>query len=137
MKKITNGQSVIWNDPDGKTSGKYRILNTYTERNKDITEDDIMEFDDRVLLIGNGSSEAEVYAQELDIIETKVIFRKFRKGGDVLALFPEHTDRRKFTVSSYAHLGQHCDVDYDAIISATVPAKEKDYAELLSELKSI
>lgn len=69
MKQFTKGQLVFWNDPADETSGKYKVLDPYAERNEDVTEEDIAEFDDRVILIGSGYSEAEVYAQELDIIK--------------------------------------------------------------------
>lgn len=68
---------------------------------------------------------------------TKVVFRKWRKEGDIIALFPEQTDPKKLTVGSYMHVGQHSDADYNAIISETVPASETEYADLLSELKRI
>lgn len=66
---------------------------------------------------------------------TKVVFRKFKQGGDIIALFPEQANR--LMVGSYMHVGQHADADYDGVISATTPAKESEYAELLAELKSI
>ncbi len=69
--------------------------------------------------------------------ETKVIFRKWLKDGDIIALFPEQTNRENTSVSSYMHLGQHSDADYAGVISATVPANPEEYAELLSELKFI
>lgn len=66
---------------------------------------------------------------------TKVVFRKFKQGGDIIALFPEQVNR--LMVGSYMHLGQHSDADYDGVISKTTPAKESEYADLLAELKSI
>lgn len=137
MRQLMKGQSVFWNDPAGETSGKYKILDVYAERNEDITEEDIAEFDSRMILIGNGTSEAEVYAAELDVNQTKVIFRKWCKDGNIIALFPVQTNLTKQTVGSYMHLGQHSDADYPGIISATVPAKPEEYTELLSELKFI
>lgn len=66
---------------------------------------------------------------------TKVVFRKFKQGGDIIALFPKQVNR--LMVGSYMHVGQHSDADYAGVIAATTPAKESDYAELLTELKSI
>ena len=41
-------------------------------------------------------------------MKTKVIFRTFRKGGDVIAYFPEiPADRCPSHCMSYAHCGQH------------------------------
>lgn len=137
MRKFTKGQPVYWNDPAGETSGKYNVLDPYNDRNKEVTEEDIAEFDDRMILIGNDYSEAQVYAQELDIIETKVVFRKFKQGDDIIALFPEQINRTNMMVGSYMHVGQHSDADYTGVIGATIPAKESEYADLLAELKSI
>lgn len=66
---------------------------------------------------------------------TKVIFRKFKQGGDIIALFPEQTNR--LMVGSYMHVGQHSDADYTRVIAVTTPASESEYAGLLAELKSI
>ena len=69
MRKFKEKQAVYWNDPAGETSGVYEVLDTNEEYNAGITEAEILEFDSRVLLIGNGVSEAEVYAEELAIID--------------------------------------------------------------------
>ena len=67
----------------------------------------------------------------------KVIFRKFKQGGDIIALFPEQGNKKNLMVGSYMRVGQHSDADYIGEIAATTPAKESEYAELLAELKSI
>lgn len=69
--------------------------------------------------------------------QTKVIFRKWKDNEDIIALFPEDTDRRKLTVNSYEHLGQHAAADYDGVIALTTLAKEAEYKDLLAELRSI
>lgn len=66
---------------------------------------------------------------------TKVVFRKFKQGGDIIALFPEQTSR--LMVGSYMHVGQHSNADYNGVIAATTPATESEYVDLLAELKSI
>ena len=68
MRKFKVGQRVCWNDPADETSGEYTVLDPMDERNKDYTEADVEDFDDRMILIGNGSSEAEVNAEELEIL---------------------------------------------------------------------
>lgn len=68
MRKFKVGQKVYWNDPAGETSGEYTVLDPLDERNKDTTEEDIENFDYRMILIGNGASEAEVNAEELEIL---------------------------------------------------------------------
>lgn len=66
---------------------------------------------------------------------TKVIFRKFKTGGDVIAIFPEIQDGYG-TVLSYQHIGQHgaCCINFS---SFTVPANGTEIRPLLKELKSI
>lgn len=68
---------------------------------------------------------------------TKVIFRKYRKGGDILALFPEvPADNRGHYCQSYEHVGQHGAADYYGCIhKLTVPAKPVEYADLMAELE--
>ncbi len=67
---------------------------------------------------------------------TKVIFRKF-SDGSIIALFPELTDNKKYTVSSYMHVGQHSDADYQNVISQTKLATENEYQVLKNELESL
>lgn len=69
--------------------------------------------------------------------KTKVIFRKWKDNGQIIALFPDNSDQRKSTVSSYEHFGQHADADYDGIVTLTTLAKEAEYKDLLAELKNI
>ena len=71
---IKKGASVKWNDPAGQTSGIYQVYEIRSEE-ENITEDDI-------ILIGNGCSEAEVYAHELDEIpEDKIVAFHIGRGG--------------------------------------------------------
>lgn len=68
---------------------------------------------------------------------TKVVFRRW-KEGDVIALFPdEQWSQHGYMTTSYIHVGQHGDADYAGVIAATRPAREHEYQDLLSELKSI
>lgn len=68
---------------------------------------------------------------------TKVIFRVFKKGGDVLALFPEEPCDNKGGVMSYQRLGQHSGADYAHCIQATRPATPEEYAPLQKELEGL
>lgn len=72
--------------------------------------------------------------------ETLVIFRKFRDGGDVIALFPEMKENDGLC-NSYQHIGQHGAADYGGLVSAqdrtTAPATPEEYADLLEELEAI
>lgn len=70
MRKFKEGQRVWWNDPANETSGEYKVLDPKDEYNSDVTEEDIVDFDDRMILVGNGVGEAEVYAEELDILNS-------------------------------------------------------------------
>ena len=67
---------------------------------------------------------------------TKVIFRKFREGGDVIAFFPEVPGTyNPHTCLSYMHLGQHGAASAGA--GDTLPATPHDYAGLYRELQGL
>ena len=68
MRTFKKGQRVYWNDPAGETSGEYTVMDPKDEYNKDFTEENTANLDERMIVIGNGTSEAEVYASELDIL---------------------------------------------------------------------
>ena len=65
---------------------------------------------------------------------TAVVFRVFRKGGDVLALFPQ-LDTGQGYCSCYQHIGQHGSADYTTCMQLTRPAKPAEYADLKRELE--
>lgn len=67
---------------------------------------------------------------------TKVVFRKFKNDGDVIALFPETFPDEKPYVMSYMHLGQHGQAD-PRLVDVTVLATEEEYTPLLQELKNL
>lgn len=68
---------------------------------------------------------------------TKVVFRKW-KNGNIIALFPyQPWSRQGYMTTSYMHVGQHGAADYTGVISRTTPAREDEYRDLLSELRSI
>lgn len=68
---------------------------------------------------------------------TKVVFRKW-KEGDVIALFPDVPwNQHDYTTASYMRVGQHGAADYLGVIAATRPAREPEYRDLLTELKTI
>jgi hypothetical protein len=72
--------------------------------------------------------------------KTKVIFRKFRGLGDVIAIFPELPGTNdNFTCMSYQHIGQHGACTPDTIISITTPVDERypEYRDLKKELESL
>lgn len=69
---------------------------------------------------------------------TKVVFRKFKKGGDIVALFPEQRySPFDYTIDSYQHVGQHGAADYAYVLTISRLAGEDEYQPLLAELKSI
>lgn len=76
-------------------------------------------------------SRINIYASPI----TKVIFHKFKQGGDIIALFPEQLNQSNMMIGSYMHVGQHSDADYNGVIATTTPATEGEYIELMSELK--
>lgn len=74
-----------------------------------------------------------------DTLKTDVIFRDWQSSDFnlIIALFPHEINDLSGSVLSYEHVGQHSGADYDSVICGTIPAKEKDYASLKSELQSL
>lgn len=74
------------------------------------------------------------WRDNVKIEPTVVIFRVW--DDDVLALFPElPADIQGKYCTSYQHVGQHGQADYDHCIYKSRPAKPDEYAELAAELK--
>lgn len=73
--------------------------------------------------------------------ETLVVFRTFKDGGEVIALFPglnyESGDAGRGMVQSYMHVGQHGEADYTAVITNTRPSTEQEYEDLFGELEAL
>lgn len=68
---------------------------------------------------------------------TKVIFRKFKNGGEIIALFPEiPSDIRGINCLSYMHVGQHSGASLEIVAGMTKPAESEEYKALKEELKS-
>lgn len=69
----------------------------------------------------------------------KVVFRKYKETGDIVALFPAvPEDVYGYKCSGYEHVGQHFSADPLDMIQITRPCKARaEYAELLRELISI
>jgi hypothetical protein len=77
---------------------------------------------------------------EADLLldKTIVVFRKFKKEGDIIALFPhEDFSPSGLECMSYQHMGQHSSADYDFCMRLSVPATEEEYKPLLNELLRI
>ncbi len=76
----------------------------------------------------------EIEPFKQDDEETPVIFRK-EKDGDIIAIFPcEVASIQDYTMSCYAHIGQHsgCDLGW---YHTTKAAKPEEYADLKQELE--
>jgi len=70
---------------------------------------------------------------------TNVIFRKFN-NKEVIALFPYEPYNRfdVDSITSYMHIGQHSEADYQSIMKDTKPCKfEHEYKDLMDELESV
>ena len=67
---------------------------------------------------------------------TKVVFRCYKRGGDVIALFPD-IDEGQGRCPGYAHVGQHFAANYPHVIAATNPVTEPDYRALFLELRDV
>ncbi len=66
-----------------------------------------------------------------------VVFRKFKKGGDLIALFPTVINYPNGNCESYMHVGQHSAAGYTGVMCYTVAATPEEYAPLKQELESI
>ena len=66
-------------------------------------------------------------------MKQRVIFRKWKGGGSVIAFFPDQKDGPY--IGSYEHVGQHGNASYPH--PQTSPATPAEYADLLAELRSI
>lgn len=69
-------------------------------------------------------------------MKTKVIFRKYRDNGAILALFPD-VEHSPGLCMSYEHIGQHSAAMYYHCLRITEPAKPNEYQSLKRELESI
>ena len=67
-----------------------------------------------------------------------VVFRRWRDGGDIIALFPEvPADIFGRYCEAYEHIGQHGGADYHGVIQATVPVELHEAEDLADELTRI
>jgi hypothetical protein len=70
-------------------------------------------------------------------MKTKVLFRTFRDGGDVVALFPERpADNQLGHCLSYQAIGQHGAASVD-LSFCTRPSTAEEIAPLKAELERI
>lgn len=63
----------------------------------------------------------------------RVIFRKWKDNGGVIAFFPDQKEAHGL-IGSYEHVGQHGAAAYP---NYTTPATPAEYAPLLAELRGI
>ena len=68
--------------------------------------------------------------------QLQVVFRKF-SNGEVIALFPQLTDKYRYRITTYMHIGQHSEDDHHAVVQQTKLATEEEYAPLLTEIEQI
>lgn len=64
-----------------------------------------------------------------------VVFRKW-PDGTIDALMPYESEV-DYKVTCYSRIGQHCQADYDYVVSKTKLASEDEYRPLLNELLSL
>ena len=72
--------------------------------------------------------------------KTEVICRKWKEGGEIIALFPYEIENQNgkasIDVMSYMHIGQHGGANYLGCIQSTIPAKRTEYQGLKDELEN-
>jgi hypothetical protein len=77
----------------------------------------------------------QVKGQKEEGIMTPVIFKKCE--GEVTAVFPTLPgDMSEYTMTCYAHVGQH-GIAHEQWVRSAKPAKPSEYADLLRELRGI
>lgn len=75
---------------------------------------------------------------EKDVKITPVIFRKFKKDNQVIALFPYKLwNIYGSEVISYMHTGQKTKADYQICLINSTPARPDEYQDLLKELENL
>ncbi len=73
----------------------------------------------------------------MDKEKIKVIFRKWKEYGDIIALFPEiAVDTTGYYCQSYMHAGQHSPASPD-IVTDTQPATPAEYKKLFAKLTEL
>lgn len=96
-------------------------------------------------LIGEEHPHAEFIHKRFDHVShkkaadetTPVLFRKWKKDGDVIAIFPYDVGTNDAsTCSSYQHVGQHGSCDPAGLMGVTVEAAPEEYEPLKQELES-
>lgn len=76
-------------------------------------------------------------------LKTKIIFRKWKEDGSIIALFPDlnfsNGCANKGNIMSYMHVGQHGEACESLLRDRTllVTATKEESADLLAELKGI
>jgi len=73
---------------------------------------------------------------ENDDAPVRVIFRKWKDSGTVIALFPGLPADRRGNIQCYEHIGQHGAAWYAGVIAETRPAKPEEYESLRRELEA-
>lgn len=66
----------------------------------------------------------------------KIIFKKDKKDGEIIAFMPYDIQNWKGNFTCYAHLGQHGVCNYDYYLDCKKATKE-EYQNLYNELKNI
>lgn len=75
-----------------------------------------------------------------ELVPAVVVFRKWKEGGQVIALFPDERNvqvDKPWLCESYMHVGQHGAADYAGVVQASEPATEAEYASLRRELEGL
>ena len=72
----------------------------------------------------------------MDEMTVKVLYRKDKFTGEIIAFLPE-VKSRFGSIEVYMHDGQHSGASLDYYHGDTIPAKESEYKELHDELNKI
>lgn len=136
MRQFKKDQWVWWKDPEGITSGLYRVLDP-----GEIFEETVeAKEDDRIILIGNlAGSEAQVPPHELESPRLQAVFRRWtdHPKQTLIALFPDVEENTELhTIFAYEPGIGGGLINYQEAIRNSQTATERDCAELLPHLQS-
>jgi hypothetical protein len=94
-------------------------------------------FDGRLKSFDDEDEDGKEASKRTAAEKLPVVFRKFKKEGDVIALFPtlSASVRSWADCESYMHVGQHGAASTNP--AGTVPATPEEYQDLLKELNQI
>lgn len=137
-----NSLKELTNIPDDKIDEAIKVTQEVADSvdyedsfDEDERYDEVLPQIEDILSNMDGLFESKKVTETIDEDTTKVIFRKDKEDGDVIAVFPEDRQNDNM-IGCYAHIGQHSTMSLD-YYKETVPATPEEYKDLKAELENI